>query len=187
MGNAWSGGIDDALGGGFGLTGGGEDSGGRGEGIGIGRIGTVGAGAGTCGAGCFASGHGRIGGSHRTKAPSFTLRCGHINDSVTTGCGTIVSGRLPPDVIQRIVRQNFGRFRFCYEQGLRLQPTLSARVTVKFVIDRTGAVSFASDAGSDLPDRDVVACVVRAFTSISFPEPEGGIVNVVYPLVFTPE
>mgnify|MGYP006314362019 FL=1 len=59
-----------------------------------------------------------------------------------------MNGRLPPEVIQRIVRQNFGRFRLCYENGLRNNPTLSGRVSVKFVIDRSGAVSTAQDGGS---------------------------------------
>ncbi len=51
------------------------------------------------------------------------------------------SGRLPPEVIQRIVRQNFGRFRLCYENGLRNNPNLQGRVSVRFVIGRDGAVS----------------------------------------------
>ena len=38
---------------------------------------------------------------------------------------TQVNGRLPPEVIQRIVRQNFGRFRLCYENGLRNNPNLA--------------------------------------------------------------
>jgi len=101
--------------------------------------------------------------------------------------GTVqVNGRLPTEVIQRIVRQNFGRFRLCYELGLRTNPTLQGRVATKFVIDRSGAVSAAADAGSDLPDRAVVACVVKAFEALSFPQPEGGIVTVVYPIVFSP-
>ncbi|HSO36786.1 MAG TPA: AgmX/PglI C-terminal domain-containing protein, partial [Labilithrix sp.] len=97
-----------------------------------------------------------------------------------------VSGRLPPEVIQRIVRQSFGRFRLCYENGLRTNPALRGRVSVKFVIDRSGAVSAAADGGSDLPDRAVVACLVRSFGNLSFPQPEGGIVTVIYPLVFEP-
>ena len=108
------------------------------------------------------------------KAPS--LRNGAV----------VVNGRLPPEVVQRIVRQNFGRLRLCYENGLRTNPSLRGRVAVKFVIDRSGSVSTASDGGSDLPDTGVVACVVRAFGNLSFPQPEGGIVTVVYPLVFTP-
>ncbi len=100
--------------------------------------------------------------------------------------GTTVNGRIPPEVIQRIVHQNFGRFRLCYQNGLRQNPTLEGRVTVRFAIDRSGAVAMSTDGGSDLPDHAVVACVVRAFVNLSFPPPEGGIVSVVYPIAFTP-
>ena len=97
-----------------------------------------------------------------------------------------MNGRLPAEVIQRIVRQNFGRFRMCYEDGLRGNPSLQGRVGVKFAIDRSGGVAMASDGGSDLPDQGVVKCVVRGFENLSFPAPEGGIVTVVYPIVFSP-
>src|SRR5689334_9657332 len=49
-------------------------------------------------------------------------------------------GRLPPEVIQRIVRQNFGSFRLCYENSLRNCPNLQGRVAVRFVIDSDGSV-----------------------------------------------
>ncbi len=174
-GNMWGDAIGDAFGaGGLGLSGVGEGGGGRGEGIGLGNIGTLGHGAGTGTGQGFGSGHGRLGGAHQTKTPS--LRQG----------ATQVNGRLPAEVIQRIVRQNFGRFRLCYENGLRTNPNLQGRVSVKFVIDRSGAVSTASDAGSDLPDQGVVGCVVRGYGNLSFPQPEGGIVTVVYPITFNP-
>jgi hypothetical protein len=112
--------------------------------------------------------------STTTKSP--TLRQGT----------TMVNGRLPPEVIQRIVRQNFGRFRLCYENGLRSNPALEGTVSVKFVIGRDGAVSSTSDGGSDLPDQSVVSCVVRGFGNLSFPQPEGGIVVVTYPIIFKP-
>jgi hypothetical protein len=95
-----------------------------------------------------------------------------------------VNGHLPPEVIQRVVRENFGRFRFCYEAGLRANPSLRGRVVVKFVIDRGGAVGLSMDAGSELPDSHVTQCVVRAFGDLSFPSPEGGVVTVVYPILF---
>jgi hypothetical protein len=97
-----------------------------------------------------------------------------------------VSGRLPPEVIQRIVRQNFGRFRLCYENGLRASPSLTGRVAVRFVIGRDGAVSNVANGGSDLPDPTTVGCVVRAFYGLSFPQPENGIVTVTYPILFSP-
>jgi hypothetical protein len=143
---------------GLGLSGVGEGGGGRGEGIGLGA----------------AAGQGRVSGGHMTSAPS-------IREGATT-----VNGRLPPEVIRRIVRQNFGRFRLCYENGLRSSPGLGGRVSVRFIIDRSGAVSSAGDAGSDLPSSQVVQCVVRGFGNLSFPQPEGGIVTVVFPIVFSP-
>ena len=42
------------------------------------------------------------------------------------------------------------------------------------------------DGGSDIPDANVVQCVTRGFTNLSFPQPEGGIVTVVYPIIFNP-
>ncbi len=99
---------------------------------------------------------------------------------------TIVSGRLPGEVIQRIVRQNYGRFRMCYEQGLTRNPNLEGRVEARFVIGRDGAVTNASNGGSDLPDAAVKNCVVSAFYNLSFPSPEGGVVTVAYPIMFTP-
>jgi hypothetical protein len=174
-GNMWGNDIGESFGaGGLGLSGIGEGGGGRGEGIGLGGIGTLGHGAGTGTGQGFGSGHGRLGGSHRAKPPS--VRMG----------ATQVSGRLPPEVIQRIVRQNFGRFRLCYENGLRNNPNLQGRVGVRFVIGRDGAVSNVGNGGSDMPDGGVVSCVVRAFYGLSFPQPEGGIVTVTYPIMFAP-
>jgi hypothetical protein len=69
-------------------------------------------------------------------------------EHVPNSCALTINGRLPPETVLRIVRQNFGRFRFCYEEGLARKPTLSGRVAVNFVIDRAGAVSIAKDGGS---------------------------------------
>jgi len=130
--------------------------------------------SGDCGDGRFARGVGRTGPGHVTKAPS-----------IRPGVGT-VSGHLPPEVVQRIVRQNYGRFRQCYENGLRTNPNLTGRVTARFVIGREGSVTNVQNGGSDLPDSGVVSCVVSAFYGVSFPTPEGGIVTVSYPIMFSP-
>jgi len=159
----WGDAIGEAFGaGGISLSGSGVDAG------------TLGHGAGTGTGQSFGSGHGRLGGGS-TTSPS--LRQG----------ATQVTGRLPPEVIQRIVRQNFGRFRLCYENGLRTAPNLEGKIAIKFVIDGTGAVTSAVDGGSDLPDAAVIACVKRGFGNLSFPQPEGnGTVTVVYPIIFRP-
>ncbi len=158
--------------GGLGLSGLEQGGGGLGQGVGIGRIGTC-MGTNCNGQGIGAS-NGRLGGTY--KPQGISVRPGGI---------TTVSGRLPPEVIQRTVRQNFGRFRQCYETGLRTNPNLAGRVTARFVIGSDGAVSNVS-AGGDLPDAAVKSCVASAFYGLSFPTPEGGIVTVSYPIMLTP-
>jgi hypothetical protein len=93
----------------------------------------------------------------------------------------IVAGRLPPEVITRVVRQKQGSLQGCYDAGRSRDPKLAGTVNVKFVIDRTGAVS-SSQPESSLPDRQVAVCIAKAFKDLSFPEPEGGIVVVTFPI-----
>lgn len=98
---------------------------------------------------------------------------------------TTMSGRLPIEVIQRIVRQNFGRFRLCYEKGLRSDATLAGRVTVSFTIAEDGSVKDATHT-TDLADTGTASCVARGFNALSFPRPEDGVVKVTYPITFSP-
>ena len=98
---------------------------------------------------------------------------------------TKTSGGLVSSVTQRVVRQNFGRFRGCYEAGLKRNPSLAGRVTTRFVIGRSGAVMNVARGPSDLPDPKVVNCVVQAYRHLSFPAPENGIVTVSYPISFS--
>ncbi len=182
MGDMFSTDIGDATGTGLGLWGTGEGGGGNGAGVGLDHVNTIGGGGGGSGPSGLGPGdksgigigHGPGGNGHVAVAPK--LRPG-VTES---------NGRLPAEVIQRIVRQNFGRFRLCYEAGLRGNPGLSGRVATKFVIGRDGAVMQSSDAGSDLPDQQVIACVVRSFNALSFPQPDGGIATVTYPIILTP-
>ncbi len=185
MGNMWSDDIGDAFGTGLGLSGVGEGAGGHGEGIGVNDFGGLGRSLdqriGNCGNGANCSGFGHDGGR---LAPTHIARGPRLewDPKITT------NGRLDPAVIQRIVRLNSGRFVGCYQDGLRQNPNLEGRVAVNFMIGRDGSVTMASDtAGSDLPNGDVRACVVKSFYGLSFPEPAGGTVRVSYPFTFSPQ
>jgi hypothetical protein len=91
-----------------------------------------------------------------------------------------------PELVQRPVRERFQCFRRCYQAGLARDPTLSGRVSVRFVIEEdTGVVRDVKDGGSDLSDNAVVACVMEEFKELRFPAPSGD-VTVSYPIVFTP-
>ena len=180
MGHLFGGTLDDAMGtGGLGLSGTGFGGGGTaqlfGIGDGFGPLGGLGkcTGGGNCGG--IGNGTDRLGGTHVPK-PIKAPRYGEPQ----------TNGHLPAEVIQRIVRQNDGRYRFCFQRALQANPNLEGRVTVKFLISRDGSVGFAADGGSDIPDVGVRQCVVSAFTSLSFPAPDSGVVTVVYPITFSP-
>jgi hypothetical protein len=172
--------IDESGGtGGLGLSGPGSGGGGYGDQIGLRSIGTCGT---NCGMGPGTTGIGPgMGGSIGRKGPGHVAKAPSVRPGVTT-----VSGHLPPEVIQRIVRQNYGRFRQCYESGLRTNPNLTGRVSARFVIGRDGAVTNVSNGGSDLPDASVTSCVLSAFYGLSFPSPDNGIVTVAYPIFLVP-
>lgn len=97
-----------------------------------------------------------------------------------------VSGRLPPEVIQSVVRIGFKHLRVCYEAGLGRDPKLQGKVLVRFIIERDGTVKDARDGGSDIPDMAVRDCVVNKFFGFKFPPTEGGVVTVVYPIMLAP-
>ena len=153
-GNMWGDAIPDSFGaGGLGTTGTGEGGGG----IGLGSIGTLGHGAGAGTGQGFGNGNGRLTGSREKKPPS--IRMG----------ATKLTGALPPEVIQRIVRQNFGRFRLCYESELRKDPNLAGLVTTSFEIQTDGSVANVK-ATTALP-ATLATCMESAFKGLSFPEP----------------
>lgn len=94
-----------------------------------------------------------------------------------------VSGRVPTEVIRQFASAAFPRFLACYEPALRGSPGLAGTVVANFIIDQDGAVSHLSDGGSSLR-RSVVDCVFDVWESLTFQPPEGGIVQVTFPLEF---
>lgn len=120
------------------------------------------------------AGVGRLGGSHRTKPPSVKMGA------------TSVSGRLPQEVIYQIVFRQADRFRQCFQNGSRSSLSAQGAVSVLFTIGRDGNVTDVKEGGSDIDDHRVISCIVDSFRSLTFPEPEGGIVTVRMPIRFRP-
>lgn len=176
-GNMWGDSIDDSSGQqGLGLVGVGEGGGGRGEGIGLGSLGTLGHGAGTGSGQGYGSGAGRLGGSHSSA-----------RGRVSAATASTTGGGLPPEVIKRIVRQNFSAIQACYEKAMTKDPTLAGKVALRFTIDAQGAVSSAAVGDTTIADADMATCLVAVMRKMSFPAPEnGGTMVVTYPLNFAP-
>lgn len=93
---------------------------------------------------------------------------------------------LSPEIIHRVVRQSYPQLHACYSTGLRADPTLQGRMTVRLVIGKDGTTRSANVTSNDLSDKAVGACVSKAFASLTFPPPDRGEVTVSYPLAFSP-
>lgn len=108
-------------------------------------------------------------GREAAALPALRVRVGDVE----------VEGRLPKEVVTRIVRTHVGRFRLCAERGSSPRADGSSQLAVRFVVGRDGSVKSAVSERSSHPDPEVTNCVVRAFDDLSFPEPDGGVATVV--------
>ncbi len=99
-----------------------------------------------------------------------------------------VVGDQMPEVVRRIVRRYYPRFKACYARGLQINPNLEGRIGIRLVIHQSGRTMSANNGGSDLPDGNVVTCVLRASQNLRFPESDTCQVSTVtIPLLFKPE
>lgn len=125
--------------------------------------------------------------SNEAPAPASDSKPAAASPNAVVRVGAVqVDGRLSQEVVRKVVQDKEPQIRWCYEQVLPKKPHLSGSVVVKFVIDRSGAVSSVGDGGSSM-DGDVVACEQQIFRGLRFPEPQGGIVLVVFPMTFAPK
>lgn len=100
--------------------------------------------------------------------------------------GSAVSGRLAPELIQRVIRARFGELRACYEARLRSDPDATGRTSTRFVIGTDGFVQDAQTTIEGALTEEVGACITGVFRKLTFPAPSNGIVTVTYPIVFVP-
>ena len=134
--------------------------------------------------------------AHRPLWKSATVEgTGSINDLLGAqpmGLGRappgaiIGGGSLPKEVIAKVIKQNLGGVRHCYEKELAKNPKLEGKITMKIVIAPEGTVRSSEDISSSaFPSKAVSDCVVARFKAMVFPKPKGGgIVIVNYPVIF---
>jgi hypothetical protein len=111
-------------------------------------------------------------GSH-SLLPEKSVRPGSIDAQAST------------EAVQRTIERSYGRFRSCYEAGVRKDPLLAGNVRVRFAIGTDGSTFDVGEEGSSLGDADVIGCVLGVFRTMSFPPPSAGMVRVTYPVVLT--
>lgn len=104
---------------------------------------------------------------------------------------TKVSGGLTSHEIMAVIRANLNLIRHCYESLLQVKANASGKLSVEFVIGKTGKVKKATPkAFTDTlshPEFDMQGCVLGKIKKWAFPKPrEGKDVTVNYPFVFNP-
>lgn len=96
----------------------------------------------------------------------------------------------PPSYFMTRVREKNDALRACYDAALQRHPDARGRVVTKFIIEEDGSVDRACDAGSTVGDPEMVACVLRVFTTLAFDAYTAGNPcpppTIVYPLQFKP-
>jgi len=114
---------------------------------------------------------------------------GLVGEGGSLGAGDpIILGSLDKSLIDQVIKRNQNQIRYCYQRELTRDPTLSGKVTVKFVIARDGSVSKAQTKSSTLGSPPVEDCINQRVMRMQFPEPKGGgIVIVSYPFLFQTE
>ena len=95
-----------------------------------------------------------------------------------------VNGGIAPELVRRIARQNFGSIRLCYEEALSLDVAAAGKLTFSFVIEADGEVKDVKTE-TDLKDAKLVECARKVFERLDFPKPEGGRVEVRFPVLFS--
>ncbi len=107
------------------------------------------------------------------------------NMPIPLGKEALIEGGLDLDAVSEVIRRNMGQIRFCYEQGLQLDPSIGGRVGVNFTIGGDGMVKIADVANTTMNVQQVEQCILLRLRSWKFPLPSGGVdVKVSYPFSF---
>ncbi|HET9596830.1 MAG TPA: AgmX/PglI C-terminal domain-containing protein, partial [Anaeromyxobacteraceae bacterium] len=163
--------VGDSQGmGGLGLKGTGTGGGGSGETIGIGAVGTKGRGGGLGG---YGSG---VGGLSAKRDRDIGISAGE----------TKVLGAIDPELIRKVIRDHADQVRYCYEQQLTLNPKLSGKVAIKWIINAQGRAESPSIVAGDttLQNEQVGQCIMSRIVTWEFPKPRGGGMAIVtYPWI----
>jgi hypothetical protein len=95
-------------------------------------------------------------------------------------------GTLPVHLIKESLALAKPKIRDCYEKALKRDPNLTLSVDVKIEIGRFGAVTSAKAAGLDNVPQ-MKKCIEQILLDVHFPQPQGGPIEVVFPLLLYPK
>ena len=114
--------------------------------------------------------------------PERTIK-GRVRKKAPTASGG--TGMMSSSDVARVVNKRLGAIKGCYERGLKRNPGLQGKITIRFTISGSGRVTTARATLNQL-NPEVGACITGAFKRFRFPPPDGGEVTFEYPFLFTP-
>lgn len=94
-------------------------------------------------------------------------------------------GTLSVEDVKLIVGRDVVGIKACYAESLRVNPTLSGRMVLRFGVDSRGRVENARSVANEVHPQ-VGSCVAKRFEALRFPRPKGGRVEISYPFLFVP-
>jgi outer membrane biosynthesis protein TonB len=102
------------------------------------------------------------------------------------GGGGRCNGTVDTGAVRRYAQQNSGSLRRCYERRLKQNNQLAGRLEIGLTIGTGGQVQGARIVADSVRDAEVASCVRQAVSGWRLPAPQGGCVNVTYPISFMP-
>ena len=95
-----------------------------------------------------------------------------------------IQGEMDPSIIDRLIRNNLGYIKWCYEKQLNVNPDLEGKIVIDFIIGMDGLVKSSRVRNTTMHNQLVESCIARRIRTIRFPSPGAGIVQVFYPFLF---
>jgi hypothetical protein len=131
----------------------------------------------------------------RLQRDAVPERLSHRVDPLTPEEATVSAGGCVDDEIARlsqarvreVVSTTYDQLQACYGQALMRDHSASGKVNFEFVIGRNGRVADAWVSDATLRDCAAIDCMLTKFRALSFPEPVGRSVRVIYPISYVLE
>lgn len=95
---------------------------------------------------------------------------------------------LEAEEILKVIRENLGQIKCCYESFLQINPDSSGRIKVLFIVNLDGSVKNVSTKENTVSQSKIMEnCISKRMLEWKFPKPRGNIpVTVTYPFEFNP-
>jgi TonB family protein len=98
-----------------------------------------------------------------------------------------IDGTLDSGGVARSIKRGMTAVRLCYQRGLKRDPKLTGKITLRLSISGMGTVASVAVESDSIDDAQVKSCITGAAKRWRFPPPQGGDAEIVVPLVFRSE